>query len=181
MRSTMVIVFTVFPIILMGQSSNYSSTLQACGGYVEDGFGITASYDYYTGRDQYAQLTIGFDLANDLESGYKIPYAILKVQPSYWLEVWEGEPVSMPISMNLGLGGLFGYIDINGGEESLPSGVLLTANSRFTYGGFIGIELEYHYSNSFSFLLRASENFYLNNELGQFQPYFAGGIKYYLF
>lgn len=182
MKRLLISIFIILPMAAMAQRrSNYSSTLQATGGYVEDGYGIMASYDYYVRSDQYVQFSVLFSLANDIEGRYRIPYALLTFQPGYYFRVWEGGPVSMPMSLSLGAGGILGYEDINKGSQELPTGALLAIKSGFVYGAFAGFELEYHLDNFWSLLLRGSEHFHVNSGLGEFQPYVALGLKYYLF
>ena len=179
MRNILRLFFVCLPIFVLGQA-NYASSLQASGGYTEDGFGLMADYDYYINRKTFVQFSLFFALANDKESGYKVPYTTFNVQPSIFFNVIEAKAMK-PIEWNLGGGGILGYETINGNSDELPNGAIITAESGFIYGLFIGSEVEYHLTDEWSLLLKMNQHYHVNSSLGQFQPYIALGVKYYLF
>lgn len=180
MKKILFITLFIIPLFLSSQS-NYSSSLQVTGGYVEDGFGIMTSYDYYFSKVDMVQFSLTFNLANDREGIAKVPYAIFAVHPSYFRKIIEARRGRL-WDVQLGAGGILGYESINSNSNELPSGAILTAKSGFIYGVFIGGELEYHLDNeNFSMLLKANQHYHINSELGKFQPYIGIGLKYYLF
>ena len=64
------------------QRGNYASSVGLSGGYVEDGYGIMATYNYHLSRNDYAQLSILVAIAED-RGTFNIPYNVFTIQPGY--------------------------------------------------------------------------------------------------
>lgn len=164
-------------------SSNYASTLEVGAGYVVDGIGIMAGYDYYVNKYDYVQLSVFASMSEQVENRYRIPYQEFTVQVGYFIKLWEGEQWKKPGSLNIGGGGsIIGYEAINRGSEQLYNGAIIDGRSKFIYGAFLGLEGEYPiFSNEWALTIKLNEFFHANSDLGQFMLYAGIGVKYYLF
>lgn len=166
------------------QRNSHASTISASGGYVEDGYGMMATYGHYITMEDFIGISVFFSVCNDrFQDGlYTLPYYIFTVQPGYYNELLVlGHPRS-PLIVRGGVGGIFGYEEINKGNVVLHNGAILNANSAFIYGAFISGELEYNLTgNDLSVLLTANEHYHINSELGHFSLYVGLGMKYYIF
>jgi len=170
--------FVVFNISAQ-RSGNYASSIGISGGYVEDGFGVMATYNYHLNRKNYAQLSIFTAIAED-KGTFEIPYNIFTVQPGYFIKIWE-QPSFKKYSLNIGGGGVIGYEVINNGNNTLETGAIIDGKSQFIYGIYIGIEGEIILGNDFSILIKANEYYHINSDVGKFYPYLGIGMRYFLF
>ncbi|SNZ01301.1 conjugal transfer protein TraO [Flagellimonas pacifica] len=164
----------------VGQSGgNYASSVGISGGYVEDGFGVMATYNYHLNRDSYAQLSIFAAIAED-RGTFDIPYNIFTVQPGYFIKVWEQRNFKK-YALNIGGGGVIGYEVINNGNNTLETGAIIDAKSQFLFGVYVGVEGEIILGNNFSILIKANEYYHINSDIGHFYPYAGIGLRYFLF
>lgn len=160
---------------------SYSSSIGLSGGYVEDGYGAMFNYNYHIDRYSYFHIGIFAAFAEDRETDfYRIPYNVFTFQPGYYRRIYESAGFK-PISIYLGLGAVGGYEVINNGNNTLPNGAIIQADSQFIYGGFAGAEFDYHFSNSFSLVVKANEYYHVNSDVGNWYPFFSAGIRFYLY
>lgn len=160
---------------------SYSSSIGLSGGYVEDGYGVLFNYNYHMDRYSYFHIGIFGAFAEDRETElYRIPYTVFTFQPGYFRRLYESSGYK-PISVLIGIGAVGGYEVINNGNNTLPNGAIIQADSKFIYGGFAGLELDYHFSNSFSLVAKANEYYHVNSDIGNWYPFFGAGIRYYLY
>ena len=161
------------------QRGNYASSVGLSGGYVEDGYGIMATYNYHLSRNDYAQLSILVAIAED-RGTFNIPYNVFTIQPGYFVKLLE-QKTFKKYALNIGGGGVFGYEAINNGDNSLPTGAVIDGKSQFIYGAFVGVEGEIVLGNNLSILLKANEYYHANSDVGNFYPYAGIGLRYFLF
>jgi len=161
------------------RSGNYASSVGLSGGYVEDGYGIMATYNYHLSRNDYAQLSILVAIAED-KGTFNIPYNVFTIQPGYFFKLLE-QKTFKKYALNIGGGGVFGYEAINNGDTSLPTGAVIDGKSQFIYGAFVGIEGEIVLGNNLSVLIKANEYYHANSDVGNFYPYAGIGLRYFLF
>ena len=161
------------------RSGNYASSVGLSGGYVEDGYGIIATYNYHLSRNDYAQLSVLVAIAED-RGTFNIPYNVFTIQPGYFFKLLE-QKTFKKYALNIGGGGGFGYEAINNGNNSLPTGAEIDGKSQFIYGAFIGVEGEIVVGNSLSILIKANEYYHANSDVGNFYPYAGIGLRYFLF
>lgn len=159
----------------------FATSIGISGGYVEDGFGGMVNFNFQNDRYSYWHFGVFAGFSNDRETdGYTIPYNIINFQPGYFFRIYTSNGFN-PMSVYLGAGALGGYEIINNGNSELPNGAIITAKSQFIYGGFAGIELDYALNDSFSLVGKANEYYHVNSDVGNWYPYFAVGLRYYLF
>lgn len=172
--------FLVFGMSAQSQRS-FASSIGLSGGYVEDGYGALFNYNYHMDRYSYFHIGIFGAFAEDRETElYEIPYTLFTFQPGYFRRIYQNSGFK-PISVYLGLGAVGGYEVINNGNNTLPNGAIILADSKFIYGGFVGAEFDYHFSNSFSLVVKANEYYHVNSDIGNWYPFFAVGLRYYLY
>lgn len=82
------------------------------------------------------------------------------------------------VNINLGLGGLVGYEQINKGTEKLYDGSMLNATENFIYGANGKLSIESYLTDHWIFLVNGQLRFLQNSQLGQFQSLFGFGIRY---
>lgn len=82
------------------------------------------------------------------------------------------------IYVNLGAGASIGYERINNGVNSVAPGVVLTQDSRFIYGPFIGLDTEFYLSDKFVLLARAAQRWYPKSDVSQWNFNAGVGIKF---
>lgn len=170
----------LFPLWGISQG-NYASSLQATSGYTEDGFAIMTSYDYYVQKDKYFQFSVFISFNKDKQENSTIPYNLFAIQPAYFYTIIKPS-FNSKFGVNLGGGGILGFESVQTNASSIADGAIVDARDGFIYGLFAGSEIEYHLPNDkWSLILHAAQHFYINSDIGQFTPFIALGIKYYLF
>lgn len=162
------------------KAQNYASAVSVSGGYVEDGFAANASFNYHPNRNSYFQIGIFTSFSNEDFEGTKIPYSVFAFQPSYYRRVFLVNS-RKPISFYLGGGAIGGYEVINNGSNELESGAILTAKSKFIYGGFASLEIEWQIKESISIGLKANQHYHVNSDIGNLYPYAGLSLLYYLY
>tara|TARA_R110002111_G_scaffold210331_5_gene274110 strand:- start:371 stop:916 length:546 start_codon:yes stop_codon:yes gene_type:complete len=173
-----VLFFTVL-VVSAQRGENYASSIGVSAGYVEDGLGFMATYNYHLNRKTYAQLNVFVAIAED-KGTFEIPYNIFTVQPGYFIKVWE-QPSFKRYTLNIGGGGVIGYESINNGNNTLYTGAIIDAESQLIYGVFVGLEGEIILGNNFTILIKANEYYHANSDIGKFYPYAGIGLRYFLF
>lgn len=158
---------------------NLASSVGLSGGYVEDGYGGMATFNFHPNRYTYFQVSVLAAIAEDRGS-LDIPYNIFTIQPGLFYRVYIS-PKRKSFSVHLGGGGLFGYEIINNGSNELPTGAVIDGRSQFIYGIFVGADAEVAISNDFSLLVKANEYYHINSDVGNFYPYVGAGLRYFLF
>lgn len=159
----------------------FAASVGLSGGYTEDGYAALFNYNYHNGRYSYIQVGVFASFSVDKETvGYEIPYNIFNLQPGYYYRVLQTNGFK-PLSLYLGGGAVLGYEILNNGNNELPNGALIDAKSQFIYGGFAGAEADYAFSDSFSVVFKATEYYHINSEVGNWYPYFAVGLRYYIY
>jgi len=156
-----------------------ASSIGLSGGYVEDGLGGMATFNFHPNRYKYFQVSVLAAFAQDNGTS-QIPYNIFTIQPGLFYRVYIA-PKRKNFSLHLGGGGLFGYEIINNGSNELPSGAIIAGKSQFIYGVFAGAEAEVALSNDFSILIKVNEYYHINSDVGNFYPYLGAGLRYFLF
>lgn len=174
--------FGILSFLLGGQhlkAQNYASSLELSSGIVEDGYGINAGYNYYLNRFRYIQGAVFLSFAEDNQQGFSIPYNNFTLNIGYFNNIIEA--LNRKFTASLGAGPVVGYEIINNGEQELSTGALVNNSSEFIYGGFIGAELDFYLSESFSIIGKANQYYHPSSDLGQFAFFGGVGIRYILF
>lgn len=179
MKKSNILFYILFVVTSVLYSQNYSSGIGLTGGITQDGYGALANYNYYIDRDDFVQAGLYLSFANDEYEGEKIPYNLFAFHAGYFKTIWKSRNRSFALS--IGGGGIAGYEIINNGEEELPTGALIENNSKFIYGLYGGVEMDYYLSEKVSLLLKANQYYHINSELGELVSFGGIGIRYFLF
>ena len=159
----------------------FATSVGLSAGYSEDGYAVLFNYNYHNGRSSYVHVGLFASFAVDKETvGYEIPYNIFNIQPGYYFRLIQSKGFK-PFSLYLGGGGILGYEILNNGNNELSNGALIDAKSQFIYGGFVGLEMDYAFSDDWSFVVKANEYYHVNSEVGNWYPYIAVGLRFYLY
>lgn len=158
---------------------NYATSVGATGGYAEDGFGVNVSLNYHMNRWSYIQIGVFGAYAKEEYLDIRIPYSVFSFQPGYYRRIILID-ASRPIAVYLGGGPIAGYEILNNGSTDLSNGAILDARSKFIYGGFLSLEVEFPLSEKFSLALKASEHGHINSDIGKLYPFVGAGFRYYL-
>jgi len=177
-NTILILAFIITSIPLMGQ--NFASSVGVSGGYVEDGFGGNATFNFHPNRFSYIQIGVFASFSEENFDGIKVPYNVFSFQPGYYRRVFLVNS-RKPLAVYLGGGAIAGYEVINNGSNELSSGALITAESKFIYGGFASIEVEWQLKESFSIALKVNEHYHANSDIGNLYPFAGLSLRYYLY
>lgn len=180
LNKDIIIVLFLWLITLSVSAQNYASSVGISAGYVEDGFGGNATFNFHPNRTSYLQIGIFTSFSEEEVDGVKIPYNIFAFQPGYYRRIFLVNS-RKPLGFYIGGGAIAGYEVINNGSSELPSGALITAKSKFVYGGFVGIEIEWQLKESFSIAAKVNEHYHVNSDIGNLYPFAGLSLRYYLY
>lgn len=181
-KKNMYLVFGVLAMFLGGQhlsAQNYASSLELSGGIVEDGYGIHVGYNYYLNRFKYIQGAAFLSFAEDNQQEFSVPYNNFTLNIGYFHTIIEA--LNRKFTASLGAGPVAGYEIINNGQQELSTGALVGNSSEFIYGGFVGAELDFYVTESFSIIGKVNQYYHPSSDLGQFAFFGGIGIRYILF
>lgn len=82
------------------------------------------------------------------------------------------------VNLNLGIGGLTGYEQVNRGSEVLEDGSMLNSTENFIYGVGGKLSLESYLTRHLVFLINGQLRFLKNSQQGQIHSLFGLGIRY---
>ncbi len=174
----LIIIFLTFAITANAQ--NYASSVGISGGYVEDGYGGNATFNFHPNRNSYIQIGIFTSFSEEEFDGIKIPYNVFAFQPGYFRRVFLINS-RKPLAFYLGGGAIAGYEVINNGSNELPSGAFITAKSKFVYGAYASLEIEWQIKESFSIAAKANQHYHVNSDIGNLYPFAGISLRYYLY
>lgn len=150
-------------------------------GYVQNGFGINFNYDYFIDSKQYISgdllLTFAEDVVTDLK--VEVPYHGFYLNGGYNYQFYETYRETITLSGGAGLS--LGYQILNNGNKELSSGAIIASNSKFVFGGFIGVDSKFYISRKISALVSAKQFYHANSDIGNFFPFISAGVSYTLF
>ena len=109
-------------------------------------------------------------------NNYDIPINTFLFNGGYSLYLWGD--VMRNVNINLGIGGLVGYEQINKGNEMIYDGSILNTTESFIYGANGKLSIESYLTDHCVFLVNGQLRFLQNSQLGQFQSLFGFGIRY---
>lgn len=165
----------------MLHSQNYSSAIGAQGGITQEGYAGMLNYNYYTSRNSFIQAGLFFSASEtDVGNNINVPFNSFTVQASYMTKLFQNRFKSFIV--NVGGGPLAGYEIINEGSRELSNGAIILDKSKFIFGLTGSIELEKTLGDGdFSVLLKYSQFYHPNSDLGEFIPFLGIGIRYFLY
>ncbi|SEC65642.1 Conjugative transposon protein TraO [Tenacibaculum sp. MAR_2009_124] len=150
-------------------------------GAAENGFGFSLNYNYYFERNEYLSGDILLTFSSDRVSEFniRVPYNAIYLNAGYFNQFYETNRELFRFSAGAGLS--FGYQVINNGSKEIETGALITSDSKFIYGAFIGIDTKLFISYKYTGMLVLREFYHINSDIGKFTPYIGLGVTYSLF
>ncbi|PWN58095.1 conjugal transfer protein TraO [Chryseobacterium viscerum] len=107
---------------------------------------------------------------------YDIPIDTFLFNGGYSLYVWGD--LMRNVNINLGLGGLVGYEQINRGNETIYDGSIINATENFIYGASGKLSLESYLTDHLVFLVNGQLRHLQNSQLGEFHALFGFGMRF---
>ncbi len=181
MKKIILSAFFVLLIMPLFGQRGFASSMGFSAGYSEDGYSVMFNYNHHMNRYSYFNIGLLGTVAIDKETdNYEIPYNVFTLQPGYFLRIYQSSGLK-PKNIYVGLGGVGGYEIINNGSNELDNGAIINAKSQFIYGGFAAVEFDWNFSNSFALLIKASQYYHANSDVGKWVPYVGVGLRYYFY
>ncbi|WP_228420416.1 conjugal transfer protein TraO [Chryseobacterium sp. 5_R23647] len=107
---------------------------------------------------------------------YDIPIDTFLFNAGYSLYLWGDQMRN--VNINLGIGGLAGYEQINKGNEMIDDGSIINSTENFIYGANGKLSLESYLTEQLVFLVNGQLRYLQNSELGQFHALFGFGLRF---
>lgn len=107
---------------------------------------------------------------------YDIPIDAFLFNAGYSLYLWGDQMRN--VNINLGLGGLAGYEQINKGNEMIYDGSKINSTENFIYGANGKLSLESYLTEQLVFLVNGQLRYLHNSQLGQFYALFGFGLRF---
>lgn len=109
-------------------------------------------------------------------ASYNIPIDTFLFNGGYSLYLW-GDAMRN-VNINIGLGGVVGYEQLNRREEMIDDGAMISTTESFIYGASGKLSLESYLTEHLVFLVNGQLRFLLNSELGEFYALFGFGLRF---
>ncbi|MDV4111524.1 conjugal transfer protein TraO [Elizabethkingia anophelis] len=156
--------------------------------------GVEFSYSVFPKSSEMQNYTLSAGLVSYLRNGhyffglaeysrkcyeytnYNIPIDTFLMSGGYSFYVWGD--FMRNVNLNLGIGGLAGYEQVNRGNELLYDGSMLTATDNFIYGANGKLSIESYLTDHFVFLVNGQLRFLKNSQMAQFHSLLGVGIRY---
>lgn len=106
---------------------------------------------------------------------YDIPIDAYLVNGGYSLYLW-GDAMRN-VNVNIGLGGVGGYEQVNKGAEIISDGAIINRTERFIYGASGKLSIESYLTDHLVFLVNGQLRFLQNSQLGEFYSLFGFGLR----
>lgn len=107
---------------------------------------------------------------------YDIPIDLFLFNGGYSFYLWGD--LMRNVTLNLGIGGLTGYEQVNRGNEVIDDGSMLNSTENFIYGVGGKLSLESYLTRHLVFLINGQLRFLKNSQQGQIHSLFGLGIRY---
>ncbi|QKX07753.1 hypothetical protein HN014_22400 (plasmid) [Aquimarina sp. TRL1] len=182
MKKTLIYLMLFYGVLASAQLRDDSlHAIDFTGGYAENGFGVSASYNLYMSQSRlnnYFQLSVLYSSSDIEKKDYKLPYNLITANLGYFFNF----PLDRFDKFNFNIGGgiVAGIERINDGKKELDNGALIDSEGGFIYGPFIGGEFEMFISGNVSLIIKANEYYHINSDIGDFTIYAGGGLRIFL-
>lgn len=137
-------------------------------------YALGAGVISYTKNGNYLFGLAEYSRKYDEYSHYDIPIDTYLFNAGYSFYVWG----DLMRNINLGLGGLVGYEQINKGNEMIYDGSILNSTNDFVYGASGKLSLESYLTGHLVFLVNGQLRYLRNSQLGQFHALFGFGMRF---
>lgn len=154
-------------------SAQLNSSITLSGGIVEkkESYGFMVNYNYSSNNSNYEIGVLHSIFKKAISSEIDVEFSNTTLQAGYLHTLIRSRDNS--ISINFGLGVFGGYTSI-----AENNNVIITSENGPAYGAYGVGQLDFYTSDNFAFILRAQENYYVESETGDFNPYIAFGLKF---
>lgn len=125
--------------------------------------------NYFFGLAEYSR-------ENYKYTNYAIPIDTFLLGGGYSFYVWGD--FMRNVNLNLGIGALVGYEQVNGGNELIYDGSMLSSADQLIYGVGGKLSLESYLTEHWVFLVNGQLRFLKNSQMAQFHPLLGFGIRY---
>lgn len=109
-------------------------------------------------------------------TNYNIPIDTFLLGGGYSFYLWGD--FMRTVNLNLGIGGLAGYEQVNRGNELLYDGSIINPRDNFIYGASGKLSLESYLTEHLVFLVNGQLRFLKNSQMAQFNSLFGVGVRY---
>ncbi|HCM35419.1 conjugal transfer protein TraO [Chryseobacterium sp.] len=109
-------------------------------------------------------------------TNYNIPIEMFLFNGGYSFYLWGD--FMRNVNLNMGIGGLAGYEQVNKGNELLYDGSMLTGTDHFIYGVNGKLSIESYLKPHLVFLVNGQLRFLKNSQMASFHSLFGFGIRY---
>lgn len=172
-------ILVLFTGILSFYVSAQDAAVGLAAGYTENGIGIDADYNHRLNPLSKIQAGVFFSSFTDDFKGEEMTHTIATVNGNYTYTAWSNSRKTL--LLGIGAGVVFGFEQVNDGNQQLPSGALITDESQFIYGLNGSVEAEIALATNWSVVAQFTEYYHINSDLGNFLPYAGVGLRYFLF
>jgi hypothetical protein len=153
------------------------------GGYSENGGSVLGSYSFYNSNkienlDDFIEASITSSFIKEEKSGYQIPIDIYSLNIGYFKKVSMLSDSNKQFTTAIGIGGVFGYENINKGNTELPNGALVFSDSQIIYGGYAGVNLDVFISDRFDLSAKTNIYYHANSDIGKTRFFIGIGVRY---
>lgn len=174
-------IIVLFVFYAKTNAQSYANAFALSAGYVTDGIGINGNYNYFLDRHDFIEASLFVTFAkykydNQIDK-ITIPYNDFTFNAGYSKNVFYN--FQNTFNVNISGGGIFGYEAINNGDKELSNGSIILSEPGFIYGAYLGLDLDYSFSDQYSIFFKANEFYHANSTLGEFLPYLGIGVRFY--
>ncbi len=154
-------------------SAQLNSSISFSGGIVDkkESYGFMVNYNYNSNNSNYEIGILHSMFKKAISPEIDAEFSNTTLQAGYLHTLIRSRDNS--ISLNFGLGVFGGYESIKENKD-----IIITSENGPIYGGYGVGQLDFYTSDNFAFILRAQENYYLESNTGDFNPYIAFGLKF---
>lgn len=168
-------VFCLCCLCCHGQRNDISVAV----GLSDKGVAGLVSHNMYMDSKNYVQAGIYAAFSEDSFKGDKIPFQVFSAQAGYYRRLYTSRFDGTMLFIGGGL--LGGYELVNNGNQDLPSGALITSESGFIYGAFVGIDLYIYITDKLSLVAKTNQYYHPVSDLGEWMQFAGAGVRYIIF
>lgn len=107
---------------------------------------------------------------------YDIPIDTYLANGGYSIYLW-GDAMRN-VNINIGLGGLVGYEQLNNGAEIISDGAIINRTESLIYGASGKLSVESYLTEHLVVLVHGQVRYLQNSQLGEFYSLFGFGLRY---